>query len=195
METANPSTHATTGPTISTIGTPEAPPEMYRTIGRSGTIASDPEYRGSRSQYVVQRAATAPRGVAGNRPNQPRPLAFEPRPPPTGGVTRDRARALSHTSHRSARLASATPSLPAKVTQSPSYRVAGSDQAAPKGVQATIPASCSAARSKPSLPPTVTLTDEPSTSFSATPSACITDEIAGPTSTTAASATIASTSR
>ena len=55
-----------------------APPsgldDVQSTTARSGTIATASAYRGSRAQYVRQRAVTAPSGVAGSRPNQPRPL-------------------------------------------------------------------------------------------------------------------------
>ena len=73
----------------------------------AGRISNVAEYRGSLSQYVRQRAITAPQPVAGNRPNKPTPdmdLAPERAASPVASARAPR-KAARHTNTTTARVA------------------------------------------------------------------------------------------
>src|SRR5665811_2471670 len=107
-----------------------------RPSGSRSISAIELMYRGSRRQEVIERAATAPPGVAGIRPNHPRPLSrVDPRSPV---VPRGFSRALrnkeSHTNKVAPRTMTARTRRSSPDQIAPSTMSDGADQARPRGV-------------------------------------------------------------
>src|SRR4051794_21439476 len=127
------------GPTAS--APPACAPPKTMTNGMSGAMMIPALYRGSRNQYVRQRAATAPVGVCGNLAKNPSFPGLRRPPPEKAGVTRDLARHIFHTHVRAARVSRAIRNFRAAAPHAPAAMAAGTAQMAPSGVHETVVAS------------------------------------------------------
>src|SRR5450631_2303382 len=115
-----------------------------RPSGSRSIRATELMYRGSRCQEVIERAATAPAGVAGIRPNHPSPVSRVDAPPPDvpRGFSIAPRSSASQAFRATNRTMAANPRRSSPDQIAPSTMSAGADQTRPNGVQPSTSATC-----------------------------------------------------
>ena len=118
------------------ISAPPSRSSTHKTIGVIGTNAAATAYRGSRAQYVRQRAVTAPTGRRGQPVEPAQAVAACRRPPVCGGLTSAVRERLDQTTADEREHADRDAACPAAGPTHARPRRPGTAQGAPNGVHA-----------------------------------------------------------